>query len=51
MKAYSVIYMVKGSKYCTVIDAKDVQSLKQKIAKKHDCKRIKILDAHVVGYF
>ena len=51
MKAYSIDYVIKGTWNSILIDAKDVQSAKRKIARKHNCKRIKVTKVTVVGYY
>lgn len=55
MKAYAIDYTVKGEKYFgALIDAKDLQSAKKKLGKKHgykDGRMIKVEKVSVVGYF
>ena len=54
MKAYGIDYMINGKHYSTTVDAKDIKSVKNKIARKHGLKtgyNVKILRASVIGYF
>ncbi len=56
MRAYSINYHVKGSRkvYSALVDAKDINSAKSKIGKKHGYKsgRMIVIDnCVVVGYF
>ena len=53
MKAYSIDYSFKGMKRTASVDAKDVNSAKNKIARKCRCSAndIKIEKVTVVGYF
>ena len=56
MKAYGISYTYNGHTYSTVVDAKDKESARNKIARKHglkaaNAKAIKFTRVNVVGYF
>lgn len=57
MKAYGIDYIYNGAKYTTTVDAKDKDSAKSKIGRKHKLnaeqakKSIKFTKVSVVGYF
>lgn len=54
MKAYSIDYTVSGKYFHKLIDAKDINSAKKKLGKKHgfkDGRKISIKAVMVVGYF
>lgn len=57
MKAYAVNYMYNGLIYHTTVDARDKDSVRNKIGRKHGLnaaeskKRITILSAAVIGYY
>lgn len=55
MKAYAIDYTVKGQKFWgKLVDAKDINSAKRKLGKKHgykDGRMIKVERVSVVGYF
>lgn len=53
LQAYSVGYMVNGRSYDELIDAKDIKSVKNKLARKHktDPRSIKITQSRIVGYY
>lgn len=54
MKAYSIDYELNGMKMNTLVDARDIKSAKNKIARKHgikNAKSIKIIRSSVIGYF
>ena len=57
MKAYAVNYQIRGKEDLSrtiSIDAKDLQSAKKKIGKKHgykDGRMVSIVDYRVIGYF
>ena len=54
MTAYAIDYTVKGQKYYKLVDAKDLNSAKKKLGKKHgykDGRMIKFDRVSVVGYF
>lgn len=56
MKAYGIDYTYNGHKYTTVVDAKDKDSARNKIARKHglkatQAKAIKLTRVSVIGYY
>jgi len=54
MIAYSIDYMVKDKTYTTSIDAKNLESAKKKIGRKHGYKTgrmVKVTKVVVIGYF
>ena len=54
MQAYYVEYTVKDKKYTTHIDAKNWDSVKKKLGRKHGYKTgrmIKITNGWVIGYY
>ncbi len=57
MQAYDIQYHLKGKpakKYDALVDAKDSKSAKNKIAKKHGCKKLStiIFDrCRIIGYY
>lgn len=57
MKAYGIDYRFNGKKFCTVVDAKDKESARNKIGRKHGLKadqakrQIKLETVRIVGYF
>lgn len=54
MKAYGISYTVKGKPYSANVDAKDIDSAKKKLGKKHgykDGRMIKVSNVVVLGYF
>ena len=54
MKAYGIEYMIDDRHFSTTIDAKDIKSAKNKIARKHGFKsgnKVKVIRASVIGYF
>lgn len=56
MIAYSIDYKVRGNDriYTTSVEAKDIQSAKKKLGKKHgykDGRMIEIIKSVIVGYF
>ena len=53
MTAYAIDYSVKGKKYWDTVDAKDLKSAKNKLAKKHKLntsRGIKVERVGVIGY-
>ena len=54
MKAFSIDYTFENVEYHAIIDARDVVSARNKIAKKHKCKSarsIRLVNVDVIGYF
>lgn len=56
MKAYAITYHIRGNErvHSVSVDAKDVNSAKKKIGKKHgykDGRMVVIDDCKVIGYF
>ena len=56
MKAYGITYTYNGHNYTTTVDAKDKESARNKIARKHglkaaQAKAIKLTRVSVIGYF
>lgn len=56
MKAYGIQYTLRGDDRLSdiVIDARDIQSAKRKIARKHgykDGRIVKIQRVNIIGYF
>lgn len=56
MKAYGIDYKVRGGDrvYSVTIDAKDIQSAKKKLGRKHgykDGRMIQIVRSSVIGHF
>lgn len=54
MKAYGICYMINNKHYSTTIDARDIKSAKNKIARKHGLKsgkNVKVLTVSIIGYF
>lgn len=56
MKAYGIKYTYKGMHYSTTVDARDKDSARNKIARKHrlkaaEAKAIKLDSVSVIGYF
>lgn len=57
MQAYRIEYQIKGKEdrlMHTNIDAKDIQSAKRKIGKRHgykDGRMVSIINYRVIGYF
>ena len=53
MKAYGIKYKVRERVYDTTIDAKNLDSAKKKIARKHgvDVNDIDIIEHNIIGYF
>lgn len=56
MKAYGITYKVRGKDrvYSVLVDAKDIQSAKKKLGRKHgykDGRMIQTVDVRVIGYY
>lgn len=56
MKAYGIDCTYNGWKYSTLVDAKDKESARNKIARKHglkaaQAKAIKLVRVSVIGYY
>ena len=57
MKAYGITYMYNGFTYHATVDAKDKNSARNKLGRKHGLKaaeakkQIKLISISVVGYF
>lgn len=54
MQAYGIDYKVNGKPYTATIDAKDVQSAKRKLGKRHgykDGRMIKVSCIRIIGYY
>ena len=53
LQAYSVGYTVNSRAYDELIDAKDIKSVKNKLARKHKTspRSIKIIRSRIVGYY
>ena len=56
MKAYGIDYTFKGVRYSITVDAKDKETARNKIARKHgikaaEAKAVKLNRVTVIGYF
>ncbi len=56
MKAYGIRYTYNGMQYSTTVDARDKDSARNKIARKHglkaaEAKAIKLNSVSVIGFF
>lgn len=54
MTAYGIDYTVKDKPFSAIVDAKDLTSAKNKLARKHGYKAgrmIKVKNVRVLGYF
>lgn len=56
MKAYGIRYTYKGMQYNTTVDARDKDSARNKIARKHglkaaEAKAIRLNSVSVIGFF